>query len=77
MFPWDKKDGNRDEKSQLLPSNASGSGPSYYFVKGTDQAGQTDSVRDTDGGEVLETYPDGTTEDEFASRPVGVRVSAW
>lgn len=72
MF-WQQKE-NMDEKSSLLPSNASGSGSSYYFLKG-EQAGQTDSVRDTDGGEVVETIPDGANEDEFASRPVGVRVS--
>jgi hypothetical protein len=52
------------EKAALLPSNASGSGSSYYFLN-------EGSGLDANGGEVLETLPEGATEEEFASRPVG------
>jgi hypothetical protein len=47
------------EKTALLPSSASGS----------------DLVRDADGGEVIDIVPDGATGEDFASRPVGQRVS--
>lgn len=54
------------ERDALLPSNASGSGPSYYFL----QNENNQSDRDADGGEVFETLPDGATESQFASRAV-------
>lgn len=57
------------EKDALLPSNASGSGPSnYYFVKSDSS---THEQRDMDGGEVVETLPAGATEDDFAARSIG------
>jgi hypothetical protein len=55
------------ESSALLPSNASGNGPSYYFLQ---NEGNMDA-RDADGGEVIETLPQGATEEEFASRRLG------
>ena len=63
------------EKTSLLPSNASGSGPSYYFLKGEATGGASDLVRDADGGQVIEIVPDGATGEDFASRPVGQKVS--
>jgi hypothetical protein len=63
------------EKTSLLPSNASGSGPSYYFLKGEATGGASDLVRDADGGQVIEIVPDGATDEDFASRPVGQKVS--
>ena len=56
------------EKDALLPSNASGSGPSYYFLKSDTSHHE---ARDMDGGEVIEQLPAGATEDDFASRAVG------
>lgn len=56
------------EKDALLPSNASGSGPSYYFLKADSSHHE---ARDMDGGEVVEQLPAGATEDDFASRAVG------
>lgn len=60
------------ESSPLLPSNASGSKSSkWYFLGKSDDnyvGGITNSVRDGDGGEVVETLPEGATEDEFAPR---------
>ena len=63
------------EKTSLLPSNASGSGPSYYFLKGDPSSGGSDLVRDADGGEVIDIVPDGATDEDFASRPIGQKVS--
>lgn len=63
------------EKTSLLPSNASGSGPSYYFLKGDSTAGGSDLVRDADGGEVIDIVPEGSTGEDFASRPIGQKVS--
>jgi hypothetical protein len=72
MLPWQSP----NEKSALLPSNASGSGSSYYFLKGEPTEGQTNAVRDADGGEVIDIVPHGASEEDFASRPVvGHRVS--
>jgi hypothetical protein len=34
-------------------------------------------VRDADGGQVIEIVPDGATGEDFASRPVGQRVSRY
>jgi len=82
QFPWSPKDednnnnnnrGAAGETSSLLPSNASGSGPSYYFVKGEASEGTTNSVRDADGGEVIDILPNGANNDDFASRPIGQR----
>jgi hypothetical protein len=56
------------EKDALLPSNASGNGPSYYFVKSDSSHHE---ARDMDGGEVIEQLPAGATEDDFAARVVG------
>lgn len=56
------------EKDALLPSNASGSGPSYYFVKNDSSHHE---ARDMDGGEIIEQLPAGATEDDFAARVVG------
>jgi hypothetical protein len=82
QFPWSPKNednnnkgGMSSETSSLLPSNASGSGSSYYFLKGEATEGTTNSVRDADGGEVIDILPPGATENDFASRPVGQRVS--
>lgn len=83
QFPWSPKNedknnngGMSSETSSLLPpSNASGSGSSYYFLKGEAAEGTTNSVRDADGGEVIDILPPGATENDFASRPVGQRVS--
>ena len=58
------------ETTSLLPSNASGSSSSYYFLKSEGEGGVNSSVRDADGLEVIETIPEGSTEAEFASRPV-------
>jgi hypothetical protein len=63
------------EKTALLPSSASGSGSSYYFLQGERAEGASDLVRDADGGEVIDIVPDGATGEDFASRPVGQRVS--
>ena len=68
-------DMSASEKTSLLPSNASGSGPSYYFLKGEATGGASDLVRDADGGQVIEIVPEGATDEDFASRPVGQRVS--
>ena len=56
------------ESDALLPSNASGSGPSYYFLKNDTSSHE---ARDMDGGEVVEQLPEGATSDDFASRPIG------
>ena len=59
------------ETEALLPSNASGSGPSYYFLhQEGNEAGTNSSVRDADGGEVVDTLPEGAEPQEFAARPV-------
>ena len=78
MFPWNKKDNmNNTGADLLMPSNASGNNSSsYYFLLGENNESVTNaSVRDADGGEVLETVPDGASNEDFASRPVGQRVS--
>lgn len=56
------------ESDALLPSNASGAGSSYYFLKNDSSSHE---ARDMDGGEVVEQLPAGATEDDFASRAVG------
>lgn len=58
------------ETTSLLPSNASGNSSSYYFLKSEGEGGVNSSVRDADGLEVIETIPQGSTEAEFASRPL-------
>ena len=75
--------GRHGEASPLLlslattsaPSNASGSERSnYYFLGGASgrAIGTSDSVRDTDGGEVVEGLPPGATTDEFAPKVLGI-----
>ena len=65
------------ETESFLPSNASGNNSSsYYFLLAeNNDGGANSSVRDADGGEVIETVPDGASTDDFASRPVGRAVS--
>ena len=66
-----------DETTSLLPSNASGNGSSYYFLKSeSTEGGVHSSVRDEDGLAVVETLPQGSSEAEFAARPVGIKVSS-
>ena len=68
-----------DESQRLLPSNASGDSAvggssqqhQYYFLgkAGSDyQGGTSASVRDADGGEVVEEIPEGSHTDEFAPK---------
>mmetsp|Transcript_31228 Transcript_31228/g.71897 ORF Transcript_31228/g.71897 Transcript_31228/m.71897 type:complete len:235 (+) Transcript_31228:69-773(+) len=76
MFQSWKKNGDEAREGEtdlFLPSNASGNNPSsYYFLLGdNNEGGTTASVRDADGGEVIETVPDGASNEDFASRPVG------
>ena len=65
---------NNGEGTPLLSGGEGGS--SYYFLNNTEahQSGTTPSVRDTDGGAVTEVIPEGSRPDEFAPRPVGVKV---
>lgn len=58
-------------ESQPLLGNA-GESSSYYFLN-TDnkQNGTTPSVRDIDGGEVVEGMPEGARVDEFEPRVLG------
>jgi hypothetical protein len=63
-----------DETTALLPSNASGSGSSYYFLHSESSQGER-SIRDADGGEVIERLPQGVSDDtEFAPRLVDQKV---
>ena len=86
MFPWNNNNNNNngDRNGQtdlLMPSSASGNNSSsYYFLLGSGENNNESSVnnasvRDADGGEVIETVPDGASNEDFASRPVGQRVS--
>lgn len=61
-------------KSEKAPLLSSDSPRSYYFLKGEPTEGQTNAVRDADGGEVIEVAPEGTTEDDFASRAISPSI---
>lgn len=64
--------GSNNEGTPLLSGSDAGS--SYYFLNNPEtQGGTTPSVRDTDGGAVQETIPEGSSADEFAPRPVGMK----
>ncbi|MEM1010434.1 MAG: hypothetical protein AAGJ35_15680, partial [Myxococcota bacterium] len=61
------------ETTSLLPSNASGPGSSYYFLKSqADNSG----AESGDQQPVLEQFPSGTTPNEFMARPVGNNTAA-
>ena len=70
MFFQNKDKDNNNKKGEsapllLAPSNASGSGSTkYYFLSGQSPA----TVRDADGGEVVEGIPEGSHTDEFAPK---------
>jgi hypothetical protein len=62
-------------KSETAPLLSGGEG-SYYFLKADNhQGGTTGSVRDADGGQVVEEIPHGANADEFAPRVIGVKVN--
>ena len=62
------------EQTPLVPpSNASGNGSSkYYFLNSTEG-----DPRSLDGGEEIETVPEGTTEEEFAPRVLSSNVRTF
>ena len=61
------------EASPLLPSTPDSTSRKYYFLNDENhQGGTTSAVRDSDGGEVYETIPEGASADEFAPRRVVV-----
>ena len=66
------------ESTPLINPSSGGGGAasSYYFLQGGNkQDGETSfdaSIRDGPTGETVEQLPEGTTGDEFASRPVMV-----
>ena len=68
--------GHERESTPLLPSNASGERAvggqqQYYFLgKASNdyQGGTSASVRDSDGGEVVEEIPEGSHTEEFAPK---------
>jgi uncharacterized protein (DUF58 family) len=76
MFAFgNKEDKTSNETSSLLPSSASGNTSSYYFLPKTEaEGGVHSSVRDADGLAVTESVPAGSTEAEFAPRPIGLKV---
>jgi hypothetical protein len=59
------------ENSPLLPQNG-GESSVYYFENR--RPGSTSSVRDSDGAEVTNGLPAGTSEEEFAPRVLGAKV---
>ena len=62
------------ETAPLLGSPTSGGeSSSYYFLNQGEnhQGGTTESVRDSDGGQVVEGIPPGSTANEFAPRVIG------
>lgn len=63
----------KDERDPLLTPTSTGK---YYFLKDPENhvGGTTEAVRDSDGGQVHETLPEGATEDEFAPRVLGAAV---
>ena len=62
----------RTELSPLLDS-PNGSTRNYYFLdKGGEERGTTDSVRDVDGGVVVENLPKGASAVEFMPRKLNV-----
>jgi hypothetical protein len=65
----------KDERDPLLPNTPTTSGK-YYFLRDPENhvGGTTEAVRDSDGGQVHETLPEGSTEDEFAPRVLGAAV---
>jgi hypothetical protein len=64
------------EQTPLLssaPSNGGGESSTFYFVGKINedyQGGRTQAVRDADGQQVVEGLPPGTSEQEFAPRPL-------
>ena len=63
------------ESDPLL--NTSSKNGNYYFLNKADpsyQGGLTASVRDTDGGTILDEAPLYSSADEFAPRPIGTPV---
>ena len=67
----------RKENTPLLARNPSESSKYYFLGKSSEsyQGGTTNAVRDADGQQVVETVPEGTTEDEFAPRMLSELVS--
>ena len=64
---------NKESTTLLSPSNASGANSSkYYFLN---QAPSESMNNAGDGGEVIETVPQGASEDEFAPRILSRQVS--
>jgi len=63
--------GNNEEGTPLLGGNNT-----YYFKKNEKKnaAGNYESVSDGDGGQVVETLPSGSTEEDFAPRTLGTLV---
>lgn len=62
-------------QSETAPLLSGGEG-SYYFLKAENhQGGTTGSVRDADGGQVVEEIPHGAKADEFAPRVIGAKVN--
>ena len=58
------------ESTPLLPGESS----KYYFLNQENhQGGTTESVRDSDGGQVVEGIPAGSNADEFAPRVIGAK----
>lgn len=63
------------ETTPLVGSNGGGgNGRAYYFQsanKGEAELSQYPSVRDTDGGHIVEQLPVGATEKDFEPRAIG------
>lgn len=65
------------ERDPLISPRTTGK---YYFLNKQDDSyvgGSTTSVRDGDGGSVVEVAPQGTTPDEFAPRLVQHKVRVF
>lgn len=62
---------SQQESTPLLQSNG-GEGNTYYFQKVEKNGSSLRAATDPDGGQMIETLPPGSTEEDFAPRALGI-----
>ena len=60
----------QQERTPLLGSNG-GEGNTYYFQKVEKNGSTMRDATDPDGGQMIETLPPGSTEEDFAPKTLG------
>ena len=62
---------SQQESTPLLQSKG-GEGNTYYFQKVEKNGSSLRAATDPDGGQMIETLPPGSTEEDFAPRALGI-----